>query len=68
MLREAYVARWILAMGVTGTVTNLWYDWDDTCLGTMIGFGTAPSKTGCPNVPTIPAGYTPIHKTWVLTT
>ncbi len=68
MLREAYVARWILAMGSTGTLTNLWYDWDDTCWGTMIGFGIAPSKTGCLNDSTIPAGYTPIHTTWVLTT
>jgi hypothetical protein len=30
-LRQAYVARWILAMGSTGTVTNLWYEFDDAC-------------------------------------
>jgi hypothetical protein len=67
-LRQAYVARWILAMGSTGTVTNLWYEGDDPCWGTMMGYGTAPSTTGCPGDPMIPPGYTPIHQTWVLMT
>jgi hypothetical protein len=66
MLREAYVARWILAMGSTGTVTNLWYEFDDPCWGTMMGYGIAPSTTGCPTDPEIPPGYTPIHATWNL--
>jgi hypothetical protein len=65
MLREAYVARWILAMGSTGTATNLWYEWDDPCWGTMMGYGISPAATGCPADPGIPAGYTPIHATWV---
>jgi hypothetical protein len=68
MLREAYVARWILAMGSTGTVTNLWYEFDDPCWGTMMGYGIAPSSTGCSSDPEILPGYTPIHKTWVMMT
>ena len=64
MLREAYVARWILAMGSTGTVTNLWYEWDDPCWGTMMGYGINPATTGCSTDPEIPPGYTPIHATW----
>ncbi len=67
-LRQAYVARWILAMGSTGTVTNLWYEFDDPCWGTMMGYGIAPSTTGCSGDPMIPPGYTPIHQPWVLMT
>ncbi len=68
MLREAYVARWMLAVASTGTVANLWYEWDDACWGTMMGYGIAPSKTGCPSDPAIAPGYTPIHQTWVMMT
>ena len=64
-LRQAYVARWMLAMATSGTVTNLWYEYDDACWGTMMGYGTPASSTGCPNDPTIPSGFTPIHQTWV---
>ena len=64
-LRQAYVARWMLAMASSGTVTNLWYEYDDACWGTMMGYGTPASSTGCPNDPTIPSGFTPIHQTWV---
>ncbi len=64
-LRQAYVARWMLAMASSGTVTNLWYEYDDTCWGTMMGYGTPASSAGCPTDPTIPAGFTPIHQTWV---
>ncbi len=64
-LRKAYVARWMLAMGSSGTVTNLWYEYDDPCWGTMMGYGTPASSTGCSNDPTIPSGFTPIHQTWV---
>lgn len=64
-LRQAYVARWMLAMGSSGTVTNLWYEFDDSCWGTMMGYGVPASTTGCPGDPTIPSGFTPIHQTWV---
>lgn len=64
-LRQAYVARWMLAMASSGTVTNLWYEYDDPCWGTMMGYGTPASSTGCPTDPTIPVGFTPIHQTWV---
>ncbi len=64
-LRQAYVARWMLAMGSSGTVTNLWYEYDDTCWGTMMGYGTPAELTGCPTNPVIPSGFTPIHQTWV---
>ena len=64
-LRQAYVARWMLAMGTSGTVTNLWYEYDDECWGTMMGYGKPPASTGCPNDPSIPIGFTPIHQTWV---
>jgi hypothetical protein len=64
-LRQAYVARWMLAMASSGTVTNLWYEYDDPCWGTMMGYGTPSSTTGCPEDPTIPSGFTPIHQTWV---
>ena len=68
MLREAYVARWMLAMGSTGTVTNLWYEWDDPCWGTMMGYGVQPASTGCSADPEILPGYTPIQATWELMT
>ena len=68
MLRQAYVARWMLAMGSTGTVTNLWYAFDDQCWGTMMGYGIAPAQTGCPADPEIPPGFTPINETWNLMT
>ena len=68
MLREAYVARWMLAMGSTGTVTNLWYEFDDSCWGTMMGYGTSPATTGCPTDPEIQPGFTPIHATWEMMT
>ena len=64
-LRQAYVARWMLAMASSGTVTNLWYEYDDVCWGTMMGYGSDPSAYGCPGDPVIPAGFTPIHQTWV---
>lgn len=64
-LRQAYVARWMLAMSSSGTVTNLWYEFDDPCWGTMMGYGTSLSTTGCSGDPTIPSGFTPIHQTWV---
>ena len=64
-LRQAYVARWMLAMGTSGTATNLWYEYDDPCWGTMMGYGTPASSTGCSGDPTIPSGFTPIHQTWV---
>ncbi len=64
-LRQAYVARWMLAMASSGTVTNLWYEFDDQCWGTMMGYGTPASSTGCSGDPTIPSGFTPIHQTWV---
>ncbi len=68
ILRQAYVARWLLAMGSSGTAVNLWYVWDDPCWGTMLGRGIAPSSTGCPNDPMIPPGNTPAFKAWTITT
>ncbi len=64
-LRQAYVARWMLAMATSGTVTNLWYEYDDPCWGTMMGYAKAPSSTGCSEDPMVPNGFTPIHQTWV---
>jgi hypothetical protein len=64
-LRQAYVARWMLAMASSGTVTNLWYEFDDSCWGTMMGYGTPQALSGCPDDPAIPSGFTPIHQTWV---
>jgi hypothetical protein len=55
-------------MGSTGTVTNLWYQWDDPCWGTMMGYGIKPATTGCSADPEIPPGPTPIHNTWELMT
>lgn len=63
-LRQAYVARWMLAMGSSGTAENFWYQFDNQCWGTMMGYGTNPAASGCGGDPTIPAGYTPIHQTW----
>jgi hypothetical protein len=34
----------------------------------MMGYGIAPSTTGCSGDPMIPPGYTPIHQTWTLMT
>ena len=64
-LRQAYVARWMLAMASSGTVANFWYEFDDQCWGTMMGMGTSTSASGCPGDPVIPVGYTPIHQTWL---
>ncbi len=68
MLRQAYVARWILAMGSTGTVTNLWYEFDDPCWGSMMGYGISPATTGCSTDPEILPGATPIYSTWEMMT
>ncbi len=65
MLRQAYVARWLLGMGSTGTVTNLWYVWDDPCWGTM--YSTGAAATNCPGTATASVGYTPAHQAWVTT-
>ena len=62
-LRQAYIARWMLALGSSGTVANFWYEYDDQCWGTMMGNGTASAS--CPGDPVIPVGFTPIHQTWV---
>lgn len=64
-LRQAYVARWMLAMASSGTAQNFWYQYDNQCWGTMLGSGTSLASTGCAGDPTIPAGFTPIHQTWV---
>jgi hypothetical protein len=64
-LRQAYVARWMLAMASSGTVANFWYAFDDTCWGTMMGYGASTSAAGCGADPVNPPGYLPIHQTWV---
>jgi len=68
MLRQAYVARWILAVASTGAVANFWYQWQEPCWGTMEGLGTDPSLTSCPADPMIPVGPTAIKQPWVLMT
>ncbi len=67
LLRQAYVSRWMLAIASTGTAVNMWYVWDDPCWGTMWGQNIAPSKTGCPTAPAIPAGATPGLAAWKIT-
>lgn len=66
MLRQAYIARWMLAMASSGTVANFWYQWQEPCWGTMQSLGTAPSQTNCPADPMIPAGPTAIYQPWIL--
>ncbi len=63
-LRQAYVARWMLAMASSGTTANFWYQFDDQCWGTMMGLGTSTTLAGCPGDPIIPVGPTPVHQTW----
>ena len=74
LLKQAYVARWILGLASPSkrhSVTvemNMWYEWDDPCWGTMYSYGIPASSTSCPSIPQYPVGDTPIHSTWVLMT
>ncbi len=63
-LRQAFVARWLIALASTGTQEILWFQYDNPCWGTMLSTSDPTSKAGCPNDPDIPLGPTPARAAW----